>query len=80
MINHHNPRIELIQLYDFARRNKFWFAKTERFRPCGRTVAEGSPESTVGYEVSTFDMDALMRAYVQDQIKQKTNTFRALEI
>lgn len=75
-----NPRLDLDRLYAFARANTASFATTERFRPCGRLVTADAPPSTIGYEVATYDMDALMRAYVQTEIRRKikTGTFRAL--
>jgi hypothetical protein len=67
-----NPRLELDKFYAFARANQHKFATIERFRPCGREIKDVAAISTIGYEVATFDQQALMRAFVQHMIEQKT--------
>jgi hypothetical protein len=56
-------RSHLDAFFAFARDNQSKFATVERFRPCGRLITSDA-DSSVGYEVATFDMPAAMRAFV----------------
>ena len=64
-------RAELEKFYAFARAHSTEFATVEQFRSCGGELSPVRGTQTAEYIVETFDMNALVRAYVRHQINSR---------